>query len=91
MRRTGQRIFWYRDLPEPGRSSSERKPLTPRERSVLQLIAEGYTSKQVARRLGISQNTVETYRHSLRSKLELSTTAALARYAIRHGLASLGP
>ena len=69
---------------------SECKPLTPRERSVLQLIAEGYTNKQVARQLGIGQKTVETYRLSLRTKLELSTTAALARYAIRHGIASLG-
>jgi DNA-binding NarL/FixJ family response regulator len=69
--------------------SSERKPLTARERSVLQLIAEGCTNKQVARQLGISLKTVETYRLSLRDKLDLTTTAALVRYAIRQGIAPL--
>jgi len=56
---------------------------------VLQLIAESCTNKQVARQLGISLKTVETYRLSLRDKLDLGTTAALVRYAIRPGIAPL--
>ena len=83
----GKEFFNGQASPTRAAPSSERKPLTPRERSVLQLVADGCTNKQIARRLGISLQTVQTYRISLRSKLDLRTTAALVRYAIRHGIA----
>ena len=70
------------------RSKSERPsdPLSGRERQVLQLIAEGNTTKQIAKLLGISAKTVETHRTKLMQKLDIHEIAGLARYAIRHGL-----
>lgn len=61
--------------------------LTPREREVLQLIGEGYTNSEIARRLSISVKTVETHRAQLRRKLNIHDRAGLIRYAIRKGIA----
>jgi two-component system, NarL family, response regulator NreC len=61
-------------------------PLSARERQVLQLVAEGNTTKQVANILGISVKTAETYRTRIMEKLEVHETASLVRYAIRRGL-----
>jgi len=61
-------------------------PLAPRERQVLQLVAEGKTSKEVAVLLGLTVKTAESYRARLMEKLDLHETAALVRYAIRHGI-----
>ena len=58
--------------------------LTAREREVLHLLAEGYTNKQVAARLGITTKTAETHRARIISKLELHSVSGLVRYAIRH-------
>jgi DNA-binding NarL/FixJ family response regulator len=58
--------------------------LTTRETSVVQLIAEGHTNKRIADLLAISQKTVETHRASAMRKLNLDSTAALIRYAIRN-------
>jgi DNA-binding NarL/FixJ family response regulator len=63
--------------------------LSPREREVLQLIAEGQSTKEIARTLKVSVKTVETHRRQLMNKLELYSVAELTRYAIREGLASL--
>lgn len=63
--------------------------LTDREREVLQLIAEGHSTRQIAEQLHISVKTVETHRAHLTDKLELRTTAELTRYAIRKGVISL--
>jgi two-component system response regulator NreC len=60
--------------------------LSVREVEVLRLIALGYTSVEVARKLGISPRTVETHRAHIHAKLALRTRAALVRYALRHGL-----
>jgi DNA-binding NarL/FixJ family response regulator len=60
--------------------------LTLRERQVLQLIAEGKTSKQIATLLGVSTKTVDSHRTKLMQKLDIHEIAGLARYAIRHGL-----
>jgi len=60
--------------------------LTSREKSVVQLIAEGKTNKQIANILSISTKTVETHRALALRKLNLDTTAALIRYAIRNKL-----
>jgi two-component system, NarL family, response regulator NreC len=61
-------------------------PLTSREREVLQLIAEGKTTKEVASILGVSVKTADTHRTSLMQKLDLHDVASLTRYAIRHGI-----
>ena len=65
------------------------KPLTTREREVLQLIAEGSSSKEVAARLDISVPTVETHRRKIMAKLELRSIAELTKFAIREGLTSV--
>ena len=61
-------------------------PLSARERSVVQLIAEGHSNKKVASILGLSLKTVETHRQKVRDKLELRSTTDLVRYAIRNNL-----
>ena len=68
--------------------SAAEDPLTPREREVLQLIAEGKTTKEVATILGISFNTAESHRNRIMKKLNIHETAGLVRYAIRRGLTS---
>ena len=61
-------------------------PLTPRERQVLQLIAEGKTTKEAAAVLEVSAKTADTHRTNLMEKLDIHSTAGLVRYAIRRGL-----
>ncbi len=60
--------------------------LTPRQREILQLIAEGYSTKKIAQTLRISVKTVETHRMQLMERLEIHDIAGLVRYAIRVGL-----
>ena len=64
--------------------------LTTREREVLTLLAEGLANKEVARKLGISVRTAETHREHVSHKLNIMTIAGLTKYAIQHGLTSLG-
>jgi DNA-binding CsgD family transcriptional regulator len=61
-------------------------PLSDRERQVLQLVAEGKTSKEVATILGISVKTAESHRNHIMEKLDIHDVAGLVRYAIRSGL-----
>jgi DNA-binding NarL/FixJ family response regulator len=63
--------------------------LTAREREILYLVAEGYTSAEIADRLFISRRTVETHRANLMTKLGLSNQSELIRYALRSGLLPL--
>jgi DNA-binding NarL/FixJ family response regulator len=70
-------------LTRPNRHQSV---LTNRERSVVQLIAEGHSNKEIAGILDISIKTVETHRGSIMRKLNISSSAALVRYAIRNKL-----
>jgi DNA-binding NarL/FixJ family response regulator len=63
--------------------------LTPREREVLQLLADGATAKDIAFAFGVSLKTVENQRKSLMNKLGIYSTAELTKYAIREGLTSL--
>jgi DNA-binding NarL/FixJ family response regulator len=63
--------------------------LTPRQREVLQLVAEGHTTKDIARRLDIGVKTAEAYRGELMKTLDIHDIASLTRYAIRAGLVSL--
>lgn len=62
--------------------------LTPRERHVLQLVAEGKTTKEIAAELGVSVKTAEAHRARLMKRLGIHTTAGLVRYAIREGVIS---
>jgi DNA-binding NarL/FixJ family response regulator len=64
--------------------------LTPRQREVVRLIAEGRTMKEVAVSLGLSPRTVETHKYQIMEALSLQTTAELIRYAIEHGLTTGG-
>jgi DNA-binding NarL/FixJ family response regulator len=68
---------------------SQVEKLTAREREVLQLIAEGNSSAEVAKTLYISIRTVETHRHNIMEKLAIHSIAGLTRFAIRHRLCSL--
>jgi DNA-binding NarL/FixJ family response regulator len=64
--------------------------LTPRQREVLVLVAEGYSTRGIARNLGISVKTVETHRAQLMERLGIHDVASLVRYAIRAGIIQLG-
>lgn len=68
-------------------AGTEAEGLSPREREVLALVAEGLTSAAIAERLGIGVRTVEWHRARLLHKLGLHTVADLVRYALQHGLA----
>jgi two-component system, NarL family, response regulator NreC len=68
------------DLPSNSRAISDR------ERQVLQLVAEGKTTKEIAGLLGISVKTAESHRSNIMEKLDIHDTAGLVRYAIRNGL-----
>jgi DNA-binding NarL/FixJ family response regulator len=68
------------------KSQMPSDPLTVRERQVLQLIAEGRSTKDVASLLGISVKTAESHRTRLMQKLDIHETASLVRYAVRRGL-----
>ena len=63
--------------------------LTAREREVLQLIAEGWATREIAARLYVSIKTVETHRRKIMKKLDIHSVADLTKYAIREGLTSL--
>lgn len=65
-------------------------PLSNREREVLQLIAEGNTSKSIAITLQISLKTIENHRRNMMQKLNIHNTAGLVQYAIRHGILPIG-
>ena len=66
------------DIPED--------PLTTREREVLQLVAEGKTTKEIAAQLGISAKTADSHRTNIMEKLDIHDTAGLVRYAIKRGI-----
>ena len=69
-----------------GKSQAARHPLTRREREVLQLVAEGKATKEIAEILGISARTAESHRKRIKRKLQIRDTAGLVRYAIRQGI-----
>ena len=81
--------------PHPGTEEAQHArrgafdALTPREREVLQLMAEGFATKEVAHRLQVSVKTVETHRRQIMEKLDMHSVAELTKYAIREGLTTL--
>jgi two-component system response regulator NreC len=72
-----------------GERLSPQPALSPREREVLQVLAEGKSSKEIAHHLHVAVTTVETHRRQIMDKLKLHTIAELTKYAIREGLTSL--
>ena len=73
----------------PDHDESASAVLTPREREVLQLLAEGHPTRIIAHRLNLSVKTIETHRRQLMEKLDAHSIAELTKYAIREGLTSL--
>lgn len=71
------------------RTQAASNQLSTRERQVLQLVADGKTTKEIAQLLGISVKTADSHRSRIMSKLNIHDTAGLVRYAIREGLARL--
>jgi DNA-binding NarL/FixJ family response regulator len=71
---------------EPAQGSGPFDVLTPRQREILQLIAEGLSTKEMAKALKLSIKTVETHRAQLMDRLDIHDVAGLVRYAIRTGL-----
>lgn len=63
--------------------------LSPRESEVLQHLAEGHSSKEIALKLGLSLKTIETHRRHIAAKLGIQSVAALTKYALREGLTAL--
>jgi DNA-binding NarL/FixJ family response regulator len=77
------------DWMAPQATAPADKPLSAREREVLQLLAEGNSSKDIAKRLGVAVPTIETHRRQIMGKLKLHSIAELTKFAIREGLTSL--
>jgi DNA-binding NarL/FixJ family response regulator len=73
----------------PERAGDPTGSLTPRQREVLQLLAEGRSTKQIARSLAISARTVEFHKYQMMETLGLHTNAELIHFAIKHGLVEL--
>jgi DNA-binding NarL/FixJ family response regulator len=74
------------DAPIP---ATRQSVLTPRQREVLQLVAEGKAVKEIAQLLNISPKTVEFHKAQIMEQLDLRTTAELTKYAMAHGLTTL--
>ena len=73
-------------LEQSGKKPGALQDLTPRQREVLQLIAEGHSTKDMAQRLNLSVKTIETHRTELMHRLGIHDVAGLVRYAIRTGI-----
>ncbi|WP_419240760.1 response regulator [Photobacterium leiognathi] len=80
---TSQTIFTQAAAPI---AAPEVNPLSRREEGILKHVAQGLSSKQIAKALDISYRTVETHRQNIKHKLDLHSTAELAKYALEKGL-----
>jgi len=88
---TAEVIEGYLKGSRPGPGEAAYESLTERERQVLKLIAEGQTSKEIARALDLSVKTVITHRTNLMQKLGLHNRTELVKYAVRLGLIQVEP
>ena len=80
------------DLRHPSQDKGPALPLlTAKEREVLQLVAEGKSTKEIASQLNVSVKTAETHRQHIMEKLGIHSVAELTKYAVREGLTSLEP
>ena len=73
----------------PGPAEREKTALSSREREVLQMIAEGLSSKEISSRLSVAVRTVENHRANLMQKLHLHSIAGLTRHAVREGMVEI--
>jgi DNA-binding NarL/FixJ family response regulator len=80
--------FLGRASTQPGESSEQPELLTSRQREILQLVAEGRSTKEIASLLDLSVKTVETHRAQIMERLDIHDLAGLVRYAVRAGLVS---
>ncbi len=78
-------------LARGGKPNGSLEQLSPRQREILQLIAEGHSTKEIAALLGVSAKTVETHRTELMERLGIHGVAGLVRYAIHVGLVQPEP
>lgn len=76
-------------LSDRAETKTMASELTPREREVVQLIAEGFSAAAIGERLHVSSSTVDSHRKNVMAKLDLKSVAELTKYAIRAGLTSL--
>ena len=74
---------------QPHQGESSMDALTPRQREILQMVAEGKSTKEIAFQLNVSVKTVETHRAALMERLDIHDIAGLVLYAVRHGLISV--
>jgi DNA-binding NarL/FixJ family response regulator len=83
----GELIHAYQEGVSPEKDFL--KKMSPRQREILQLVAEGKSAKEIASILNISTRTVEFHKYRMMEKLHIKTTAELVQYAVRHGVISL--
>lgn len=86
---TGIVVEGFRQKISPESHISDSKLLTPKEREVLQMVAEGCTSKEIADRTHVSIKTIEARRRQIMEKLDIHSIAELTKYAIKEGLTSI--
>jgi NarL family two-component system response regulator LiaR len=77
------------EISQPSDARSDKDALTDREVTVLKLVAQGYSNRDIANELTVSEATVRTHVSHILAKLELSSRTQAALYALRKGLASL--
>ena len=73
-------------MSRTGAATDPLDALTPRQREILQLAAEGHSSKEIAQQLGLSPRTVDAHRAQIMERLDLHDLAGLVRFAVRVGL-----
>ncbi len=83
----GDLIYTYQEGGSPEKNLF--KKMSPRQREVLQLLAEGKSAKEIASILNISTRTVEFHKYRMMEQLNIKTSAELVRYAIKHGIISI--
>ena len=77
------------DFVSQANATTNTSILTAREREVLQLVAEGQSTKNIAAQLNVSDKTIETHRQNIMKKMKFNNIAEMIKYAIREGLTSL--
>jgi len=83
--RVAKEVFSRLSASSQGPERAGRGP-TPRQREVLKLLAQGGSAKEIARRLGVSQRTVEHHKYNMMAQLGITSTAGLIQYAVKQGL-----
>jgi DNA-binding NarL/FixJ family response regulator len=83
--RVAKEVFARLSGDQKAPQAVNREP-TPRQREVLQFLAKGCSAKEIARRLGVSQRTVEHHKYNMMAQMGIKTTAELIQYAVRRGL-----